>query len=76
MKVGDRIHLQNHELRAALASGLVEPSGVDAQGQTVYVVTQTAVILTGRGVRGVGTTAARIAAAQPLLFGRGMVGLS
>jgi hypothetical protein len=76
MKHGDRIHLDGLELRAALASGMVEPHGVDSSGVTVYLLTRAGETLTGRGERNVGATAQRIQAAQPLIFGNGPTGIS
>ena len=76
MKPGDRIHLQGKELTAALAAGMVEPHGVDAQGATVYVLTRVGSVLTGRGALNVGSTAIKIQTAHPLAFGNGPTGLA
>lgn len=76
MKQGDRIHLGGEELRAALATGMVEPHGSDAQGHTVYLLTRTGAILTGEGQLNVGSTACKVQRANPLLLGFGPTGLA
>ncbi len=76
MKQGDRIHLEGEELKAALATGMVEPHGVDACGVTVYLLTRTGEILAGSGERTVGSIAKRIQKGIPLMFGLGPTGLS
>jgi hypothetical protein len=77
MKKGDRIYLENEDLRAALASGMVEPHGVDSLGKTVYLLTRAGEILTGAGHLNVGSTAQKIQRSHPLLLGRpGPLGLA
>jgi hypothetical protein len=76
MKAGDRIYLEGDDLRAALASGMVEPHGIDSLGKTVYLLTRTGVVLTGGGELNVGSTAKKVQTAHPILFGRGPTGLS
>lgn len=74
MNVGDRIYLTGEDLRNALATGMVEPHGTDANGATVYLLTRTGALLTGNGALNVGTTAQKIQTAHPILFGRGPIG--
>lgn len=76
MKQGDRIHLEGDELKAALATGMVEPHGTDSQGRTVYLLTRAGEILTGNGQLNVGSTACKVQHGHPLIFGFGPTGLA
>jgi hypothetical protein len=68
--------MSDGDLKAALASGMVEPDGVDAEGRTIYRLTRAGEILTGRGALPVGRTAQNIQQAHPVYFGRQPIGLA